>query len=166
MVLLSYYHSNQRLTSSPRIRQLITPVLLSLLCLPSQIPVFVSFLLTLSNSFTDTYSLFFPRSFVPACLSFSLTSLSLFQEFFRNLNHWMDQHAAMNDAGNFLIETCDETISLDLKQQLLLLNGRWRDLFLRVKQVTMKTFQFQLLIIYLCRFFYDHVTESLNKFYK
>lgn len=47
----------------------------------------------------------------------------------------MDQHSAMNDAGNFLIETCDETVSLDLKQQLLLLNGRWRDLFLKVKQV-------------------------------
>ncbi|XP_074471050.1 nesprin-1-like isoform X3 [Sebastes fasciatus] len=56
------------------------------------------------------------------------------REFFRNLSHWMDQHAAMNDAGNFLIETCDETVSLDLKQQLLLLNGRWRDLFLQVKQ--------------------------------
>lgn len=50
----------------------------------------------------------------------------------------MDQHATMNDAGNFLIETCDETVSLDLKQQLLLLNGRWRDLFLKVKQVTKK----------------------------
>lgn len=48
----------------------------------------------------------------------------------------MDQHTAMNDAGNFLIETCDETVSLDLKQQLLLLNGRWRELFLKVKQVT------------------------------
>lgn len=66
-------------------------------------------------------------------------SLSVFQEFFRNLSHWMDQHAVMNDAGNFLIETCDETVSLDLKQQLLLLNGRWRDLFLKVKQVTNKT---------------------------
>lgn len=39
----------------------------------------------------------------------------------------------MNDAGNFLIETCDETISRDLKQQLLLLNGRWRELFMQVK---------------------------------
>ncbi|GLD49390.1 nesprin-1-like protein [Lates japonicus] len=56
------------------------------------------------------------------------------REFFRNLSHWMDQHTTMNDAGNFLIETCDETVSLDLKQQLLLLNGRWRDLFLKVKQ--------------------------------
>nr|XP_029132983.1 nesprin-1-like [Labrus bergylta] len=56
------------------------------------------------------------------------------REFFRNLSHWMDQHSAMNDAGNFLIETCDETMSLELKQQLLLLNGRWRDLFLKVKQ--------------------------------
>lgn len=71
-------------------------------------------------------------------------SLRLFQEFFRNLSHWMDQHAAMNDAGNFLIETCDETVSLDLKQQLLLLNGRWRDLFLKVKQVINKNLKTQL----------------------
>lgn len=42
----------------------------------------------------------------------------------------------MNDAGNFLIETCDETVSRELKQQLLLLNGRWRELFVRVKQVS------------------------------
>lgn len=41
----------------------------------------------------------------------------------------------MNDAGNFLIETCDETVSRDLKQQLLLLNGRWRELFVKVKYV-------------------------------
>jgi nesprin-1 len=41
----------------------------------------------------------------------------------------------MNDAGNFLIETCDEIVSRDLKQQLLLLNGRWRELFMEVKQV-------------------------------
>lgn len=41
----------------------------------------------------------------------------------------------MNDAGNFLIETCDEMVSRDLKQQLLLLNGRWRELFVEVKQV-------------------------------
>uniref|UniRef100_A0A8C1YUK6 Spectrin repeat containing, nuclear envelope 1a n=1 Tax=Cyprinus carpio TaxID=7962 RepID=A0A8C1YUK6_CYPCA len=57
------------------------------------------------------------------------------REFFRNLAHWMDQHAAMNDAGNFLIETCDETVTCDIKHQLLLLNGRWRELFLMVKQV-------------------------------
>lgn len=61
--------------------------------------------------------------------------LLFFQEFFRNLPHWMDQHAAMNDAGNFLIETCDETVTRDVKHQLLLLNGRWRELFLKVKQV-------------------------------
>lgn len=59
----------------------------------------------------------------------------LFQDFFRHLPHWIQQHTAMNDAGNFLIETCDETISRDLKQQLLLLNGRWRELFMQVKQV-------------------------------
>lgn len=70
--------------------------------------------------------------------------MSLSQEFFRNLSHWVDQHAAMNDAGNFLIETCDDSVSLDLKQQLLILNGRWRELFLKVKQVTnQKTKQIQ-----------------------
>ncbi|KAG7263156.1 hypothetical protein CRUP_038029, partial [Coryphaenoides rupestris] len=55
------------------------------------------------------------------------------QDFFRNLSHWIQQHMDMNDAGNFLIETCDETVSRDLKQQLLLLNGRWRELFVKVK---------------------------------
>lgn len=44
----------------------------------------------------------------------------------------------MNDAGNFLIETCDETVSRDLKQQLLLLNGRWRELFVKVKHVNIE----------------------------
>ncbi|KAF1374585.1 hypothetical protein PFLUV_G00230620 [Perca fluviatilis] len=55
------------------------------------------------------------------------------RDFFRNLSHWMQQHMDMNDAGNFLIETCDDTVSRDLKQQLLLLNGRWRELFVKVK---------------------------------
>ncbi|KAK6304736.1 hypothetical protein J4Q44_G00253220 [Coregonus suidteri] len=55
------------------------------------------------------------------------------RDFFRNLPHWIQQHLDMNDAGNFLIETCDETVSRDLKQQLLLLNGRWRELFVKVK---------------------------------
>uniref|UniRef100_A0A3P9K8C7 Nesprin-1 spectrin repeats region domain-containing protein n=1 Tax=Oryzias latipes TaxID=8090 RepID=A0A3P9K8C7_ORYLA len=55
------------------------------------------------------------------------------RDFFRNLSHWIQQHMDMNDAGNFLIETCDETVSRDLKQQLLLLNGRWRELFIKVK---------------------------------
>uniref|UniRef100_A0A4W3HCF8 Nesprin-1 n=1 Tax=Callorhinchus milii TaxID=7868 RepID=A0A4W3HCF8_CALMI len=57
------------------------------------------------------------------------------REFFRHLPHWIQQHTVMNDAGNFLIETCDELVSRDLKQQLLLLNGRWRDLFVKVKHV-------------------------------
>lgn len=61
--------------------------------------------------------------------------LSILQEFFKNLGHWVDQHATMNDAGSFLIETCDDTVSLELKQQLLLMNGRWRELFVQVKQV-------------------------------
>uniref|UniRef100_A0A3B5AGS9 Calponin-homology (CH) domain-containing protein n=1 Tax=Stegastes partitus TaxID=144197 RepID=A0A3B5AGS9_9TELE len=58
------------------------------------------------------------------------------RDFFRNLSHWIQQHMDMNDAGNFLIETCDDTVSRDLKQQLLLLNGRWRELFVKVKHVS------------------------------
>ncbi len=65
---------------------------------------------------------------------------SIFQDFFRNLSHWMQQHMDMNDAGNFLIETCDDTVSRDLKQQLLLLNGRWRELFVKVKHVNTMPF--------------------------
>lgn len=137
---LSHRHGYLRDTSPPRIRQLITPV--------SYCPFFVSSyeFLSLSRSYYLSLfflwhsfcALFFVSLDLSRCLSVFLMSLSLIQEFFRNLSHWMDQHAAMNDAGNFLIETCDETVSLDLKQQLLLLNGRWRDLFLKVKQVTNK----------------------------
>uniref|UniRef100_A0A8B9L4Z7 Spectrin repeat containing, nuclear envelope 1a n=1 Tax=Astyanax mexicanus TaxID=7994 RepID=A0A8B9L4Z7_ASTMX len=64
------------------------------------------------------------------------------REFFRNLPHWMDQHTTMNDSGNFLIETCDETVSRDLKHQLLLLNGRWRDMFIKAKQKKCSTSSF------------------------
>lgn len=133
---LPHCHGYPRFTSPLRIRRLITPVfLLSFLW----IPFFVSFWLALCFFFWHpVFDLFFVslHFFVSLFLSLFLMCLSAFQEFFRNLSHWMDQHAAMNDAGNFLIETCDETVSLDLKQQLLLLNGRWRDLFLKVKQVT------------------------------
>ncbi|XP_077587652.1 nesprin-1 [Stigmatopora nigra] len=55
------------------------------------------------------------------------------RDFFSNLPRWVQQHTDMNDAGNFLIETCDDLVSRDLKQQLLLLNGRWRELFVKVK---------------------------------
>lgn len=82
---------------------------------------------------TTLFFVFFSLCF---SLSLCLSSLPFSQDFFRNLSHWVDQHTGMNDAGNFLIETCDDTVALDLKQQLLILNGRWRELFLKVKQVT------------------------------
>ncbi|TRY57105.1 hypothetical protein DNTS_023981, partial [Danionella cerebrum] len=56
------------------------------------------------------------------------------REFFHSLPQFMDRHATMNDAGNFLIEVCDEAVTRDVKHQLLLLNGRWRELFMKVKQ--------------------------------
>lgn len=119
---------NCKFTSPSRMRQLITRLVM---------PGFFSFLAL------DLTTLFLCSSpFVPLCLCVYLVlriSFFLLQEFFKNLSHWIEQHAAMNDAGNFLIETCDDMVSLDLKQQLLILNGRWRDLFLKVKQVTNKT---------------------------
>nr|XP_006824848.1 PREDICTED: nesprin-1-like [Saccoglossus kowalevskii] len=51
------------------------------------------------------------------------------KEFFRDLQTWMDKHTLLNDSGNFLIEVCKEDVSFDIKQQLLLLNRRWKDIF-------------------------------------
>uniref|UniRef100_A0A8C4Q0K8 Nesprin-1 n=1 Tax=Eptatretus burgeri TaxID=7764 RepID=A0A8C4Q0K8_EPTBU len=53
--------------------------------------------------------------------------------FFQNLPYWVQQQTAMNEAGNFLISTCIENISNDIMQQLLLLNGRWKELYEKVK---------------------------------
>ncbi|XP_070576380.1 nesprin-1-like [Ptychodera flava] len=51
------------------------------------------------------------------------------KDFFKNLPTWMDKHTVLNDSGNFLIEVCQEEVSFDIKQQLLLLNRRWKDIF-------------------------------------
>nr|XP_039255183.1 nesprin-1-like [Styela clava] len=51
------------------------------------------------------------------------------KDFFHDLPSWVQTHATMNASGNFLIETCDENVSKDVKQQLLLLNGRWKQVY-------------------------------------
>lgn len=133
MFQLLHCHGYIRFTSPPRIKGLITPVSYC----PSFNPFLCLFLIS-CLSFVCLCFTFFVRHSIPQCLClcrFLLTCLFCFQEFFRNLSHWMDQHVTMNDSGNFLIETCDDNVSLELKQQLLLLNGRWRDLFMKVKQV-------------------------------
>ncbi|XP_022095661.1 nesprin-1-like [Acanthaster planci] len=50
-------------------------------------------------------------------------------EYFCELSTWLDRHTAMNESGNFLIETCQETVSLSIQQQLLLINRRWKETF-------------------------------------
>lgn len=98
-----------------------------------------------------------------------LCSYFLLQDFFRHLPHWIQQHTAMNDAGNFLIETCDETISRDLKQQLLLLNGRWRELFMQVKQVgdfALVTFKYLLFHVHASKTDYPVLVSTIGQLSK
>ncbi|CAH1263258.1 SYNE1, partial [Branchiostoma lanceolatum] len=55
------------------------------------------------------------------------------KEYFQDLFQWQDRQTLLNETGNFLIEITNETVSLDIQQQLLLINGRWKDLFDSVK---------------------------------
>ncbi|XP_038074821.1 nesprin-1-like [Patiria miniata] len=50
-------------------------------------------------------------------------------DYFSELSVWLDRHTAMNESGNFLIETCHEAASLSIQQQLLLINRRWKETF-------------------------------------
>ncbi|XP_072030747.1 nesprin-1-like [Amphiura filiformis] len=48
---------------------------------------------------------------------------------FRDLAHWLDRHTSMNESGNFLIEMCQEDVTFEVQQQLLLINRRWKEVF-------------------------------------
>ena len=50
------------------------------------------------------------------------------QNFFRDLDGWREKHALMNESGSFLIETCDESVVLELEESLLLNNRRWKEI--------------------------------------
>ncbi|CAH1803094.1 unnamed protein product, partial [Owenia fusiformis] len=54
-------------------------------------------------------------------------------EFFQDIAKWQEKHAILNEAGNFLIEVCEETVAGEIKQQLLLINRRWKDLFDQIR---------------------------------
>lgn len=56
-----------------------------------------------------------------------LILLLFLQDFFQNLDKWQEKHHILNESGNFLIETVQEPIADEIKQQLLLLNRRWMD---------------------------------------
>lgn len=50
------------------------------------------------------------------------------QSFFSDLSSWTDRQKSLNQAGNFLIENCVEEVSVDVKNTLLTINRRWKDL--------------------------------------
>ncbi len=57
-----------------------------------------------------------------------------FQDLFDNLEKWQDKHTVLNESGNFLIEVVEEPIANEIKQQLLLINRRWKDVSDQAKQ--------------------------------
>lgn len=56
------------------------------------------------------------------------------QTFFRDLEGWREKHSELNESGGFLIETCDESVVLELEESLLLLNRRWKEICDGVEQ--------------------------------
>lgn len=62
----------------------------------------------------------------------------LSQQFFSDLPEFEDKHKILNEAGNFLIETTEEPVAVEIKQTLLMINRRFKDLadqFQHFKQV-------------------------------
>ncbi len=43
------------------------------------------------------------------------------------MDKWQEKHRVLNESCNFLIEVVQEPIANELKQQLLLINRRWKD---------------------------------------
>ncbi len=50
------------------------------------------------------------------------------------MDKWQEKHRVLNESCNFLIEVVQEPIAVELKQQLLFLNRRWKDLSDRAKE--------------------------------
>ena len=48
--------------------------------------------------------------------------------FFRDLDGWREKHTLMNESANFLIETCDESVVVELEKSLLTTNRRWKEI--------------------------------------
>ena len=60
------------------------------------------------------------------------------QEFFTELQQFEEKHKILNESGNFLIETVEEPVAVEIKQTLLTINRRFKDLvdgFQTFKQV-------------------------------
>ena len=64
--------------------------------------------------------------------------LFFFQQFFADLPQYEERHKILNESGNFLIETVEEPVAVEIKQTLLMINRRFKDLvdgFQTFKQV-------------------------------
>ena len=54
--------------------------------------------------------------------------LCFFQQFFSNLPQQEEKHKILNESGNFLIETVEEPVAAEIKQTLLMVNRRFKEL--------------------------------------
>lgn len=60
------------------------------------------------------------------------------QQYFADVAQYEEKHRILNETGNFLIETTEEPVAAEIKQTLLMLNRRFKDLveqFQTFKQV-------------------------------
>lgn len=67
-----------------------------------------------------------------------MTCFYFFQQFFADLAQFEEKHKILNESGNFLIETTEEPVAAEIKQVLLMVNRRFKDLvdqFQNFKQV-------------------------------
>ncbi|XP_039285327.1 nesprin-1-like [Nilaparvata lugens] len=55
-------------------------------------------------------------------------------EFFQDVSIWKDKHQQLGDTVSFLIATCDDQVSNELKDKFLHINTRWENIFPLVKQ--------------------------------
>lgn len=54
-------------------------------------------------------------------------------DFFQDISVWKDKHQLLGDTVSFLIATCDDQVSLELKDHYTNLTNRWEKLFPKVK---------------------------------
>jgi len=57
------------------------------------------------------------------------------KQFFQDLAKYDVKRKILNDSGNFLIETVEEPIATEIKQTLLMLNGRFKELVKQFRQL-------------------------------
>lgn len=49
--------------------------------------------------------------------------------YLQDLSVWKDKHQLLDDTVSFLIATCDDQVSQELRERYLTINTRWQALF-------------------------------------